>query len=308
MLKRWCVYLLALLGLLVLYLAYQQWLAWIILVGYLVLPIFSLIVSLPAILTVRLSLENRGGIPVGTPVSLRATVQSPFPVPVYRCRVQVTNVLTEESYLLEPGDPLPTDHCGMLWLDPNRCCVYDCLGLFSFPIRYAAASQLILRPAEKPTKTPKELQQHLARSWQPKPGGGFSEHHEIRLYRPGDSMNQIHWKLTAKTGKLMIREAMEPARGRVILSVDLNGTPEILDRKMEQLQAMGLSLLEQNLPFQLHAMTGDGKLHWPVDSRQAWTNVIDELLGCDPCQEDSVADLPMAALWRYHIGGEPDEA
>ncbi len=308
MLKRWCVYLLILLGLLILYFAYQQWLAWIILVGYLVLPVFSLIVSLPGILTVRLSLENHGGVPVGTPVSLRANVQSPFPVPVYRCRIQVTNVLTEQYDILEPGDSLPTDHCGLLWMDPFHCCVYDCLGLFSFPMRYFTSGHLILRPVEKVTDTPRMLQQHLARSWQPKPGGGFSEHHEIRLYRPGDSMNQIHWKLTAKTGKLMIREAMEPARGRVILSVDLNGTPELLDRKMEQLQTMGLSLLEQNLPFQLHAMTGDGKLHWPVATRLEWTKAMDELLSCSPCQEGSVEHLPMAALWRCHIGGEPDEA
>ncbi|MBR2633811.1 MAG: DUF58 domain-containing protein, partial [Lentisphaeria bacterium] len=45
-------------------------------------------------------------------------------------------------------------------------------------------------------------------SGRPKPGGGYGENYEIRQYRPGDNLNQIHWKLSAKVGDLMLREPM----------------------------------------------------------------------------------------------------
>ena len=70
------------------------------------------------------------------------------------------------------------------------------------------------RPPEVPAhpRHP-DLDRYIARAWKPKSGGVCRRNHELRLYRPGDSLNQVHWKLTAKTGKWMIRQPMEPQRG-----------------------------------------------------------------------------------------------
>ena len=52
--------------------------------------------------------------------------------------------------------------------------------------------------------------------------------HAIREYAPGDSRRQIHWKSTAKTGQLMVRQYEESRRSRmaVVLSV---AEPEYAD-------------------------------------------------------------------------------
>ena len=59
---------------------------------------------------------------------------------------------------------------------------------------------------------------------QAKKGGGFSEFHENREYRPGDSVRDIHWKLSGKTDKLIVRQAMEPVQRRLVLAVETCGS------------------------------------------------------------------------------------
>ncbi len=308
MIKRRLLYLLALLGFLVLYLAYQQWLAWIVLVGLVFLPWFSLVVSLPAMLCLRISLDIRGAVTAGTPAVLEVTAASPMPLPLYRCRVRVTHSLTGEDALMEPGDPLPTQHCGKLVLLPDQCCVYDYLGLFRIPVGKISATSLLLRPRLVEGREPKALQRYIAGAWKPKPGGGFAENHEMRLYRPGDSMNQVHWKLSAKTGKLMIREAMEPARGRVIMTLDLKGDPATLDKTLERLVFLGRRMVEFGLRYTLIAHTAQGRRRWEIGCESDLGRAVDQLLACAPATEGSILSAPLIATWRCHIGGAPDEA
>ena len=191
-------------------------------------------------------------------------------------------------------------------MEKPRVCDY--LGLFRFHAKTAEPKTLLVRPAPLPVKEPPDLKRFLARAWKPKPGGGYSENHELRLYRPGDNLNQVHWKLSAKTGNLTLREPMEPQRGLVLLTMTLRGSPEELDRKFGRLLWLGTFLLEQEVPFEIRALTGSGIRSLAVDSPLALTRAIDKLL-CDPAAaEGSIRDQNYAASWQYHIGGQPDEA
>ncbi|WP_234983305.1 DUF58 domain-containing protein [Demequina sp. NBRC 110053] len=46
--------------------------------------------------------------------------------------------------------------------------------------------------------------------------------HAIRDYRPGDSRRHVHWKSTAKTGQLMVRQYEETRRSRIAIAIDLD--------------------------------------------------------------------------------------
>jgi len=53
--------------------------------------------------------------------------------------------------------------------------------------------------------------------------------HAIREYVPGDSPRHIHWRSTAKTGKIMVRQYEESRRSRIALLLGLNDLDEYAD-------------------------------------------------------------------------------
>ena len=298
----------ALLGCLVLYAVNQGWFAWVLLLCALWLPVLSLVVSLPAILSVRVQVKTGGVVYAGTLLPLEIRVKCPLPVPEYRCRVRVTRKTTDQSVICKNNEHLPTQHCGNLQCEPEGCWVYDYLCLFRFPVRRTSGSTVMVRPLPVVLPMLGELDALQARSWQPKPGGGFAENHELRLFRPGDSMNQVHWKLSAKTGKLTVREAMEPSKGRILLTMELRGSPEELDIKMGSFYWLSEKLLQKGMPHELQALTGKGILQEKISSEQEMNQAIDQLLDAPVTLSNEKLTPSQWVIWHYHIGGGTDEA
>lgn len=306
MIKRWLLYLVALLGCLLFFAAYRGWIAWILLVTVALLPGFSLVLSLALLLLPKVEIQCPGAVTVGEDAALELLLSSPLPLPMTRCRYQVTHSLTGECMHLAPGDPLPTQHCGQLRCVSRGIYFYDLLGLFCLWQKLPVQTVLI-RPKPVSADPPRELERHLANSWQPKYGGGFSEHHELRLYKPGDGLNQVHWKLSAKTGKLIVREAMVPKYGRILLTADLASGPEEMDRRLGKLLWMGRYLLNMGLKYELRVLTGDGVRSGKIKTETELSAAIDALLCCSPATAGSMQDQGGGATWQCHIGGASDE-
>ncbi len=304
---RWLLYLAALGGSLVFFTAYQEWLSWLILLIVLILPWLSLLLSLPGMLTFRLEARGPAAVRLGNPASVRLAGLSRFPVPPFRGRLKITRIITAEARTCPSDTDLPTEHCGGLNVLPKGTWVYDYLGLFALPVRKLPHKTVIVRPAPVSVPVLPQLNRFLARSWRPKPGGGFAENHELRLYRPGDSLSHVHWKLTAKTGKLILREPMEPERGLVLLTMNLRGSPAELDRKFGRLLWLGSLLLEKNVAFTLRVLTGIGIQTFPIATEQELQNALDSLLCAPPTREGDLRDKPQAVSWHYHVGGDADE-
>lgn len=306
--KNRFTYICALLGCVGFYIAYREWLSWLLLVAVLGLPWLSLLVSLPLILSFRATVKGPASVPMDTEamVTLEGTARQI--VPAFSGRLRLTKALTGESRAYKNGGAVPTEHCGGILAAPEKIFVCDLLGLFRFRVRQPEKKWVIVRPKSVPIPQLPELERYLAKAWKPKPGGGYAENHEMRQYRPGDSLNQIHWKLTAKIGKLTLREPMEPLRGRVLLTVDICGSPEELDRKFGRLLWLGNHLLEKGLPFDIRALTGEGTVTYTVKNEKNLEEALDKLLCAAPAVSGSVLDGVLSASWHRHVGGEPDEA
>lgn len=307
MARRWILYLLAWVGCLVFFCAYQQWFAWLVLVAVLCLPVFSLLVSLPAMLSAKLQMEAPMEVSMGTACSLELYCRSVMPVPMWRCKVRLERPITGESWVLAEDGMLPSQHCGQLICTVEKARIYDYLGLFGLPLRGQHQKEILVRPEPVPVEElPEILNREHACSWRPKQGGGYAENHELRLYRPGDSVQQIHWKLSAKTGRLILREPLLPEKGQLSLYLQLTGTPGQIDRKMGQLLWLGQCLLERRVDAELHCLTGEGTVRLSITSPESLHDAVDQLLGSSHAGygQESVENTAGA----YVIGGGQNEA
>lgn len=300
---------LAILGLVsIFYIAYGQWLSWIILLTVAGLPWLSLAISLPAMLRFHAAPAGPVVLEMGNSGELWLMGSCNLPMPPFRGRLRLQHRISQESWLYQSPDDLSTTHCGGITVTLEKAKVCDYLGLFSLPVRCPDRKTILIRPLPVPMDLEKNPLRHIAKHWRPKSGGGYAENHELRLYRPGDSLNQVHWKLSAKTGNLILREAMEPQQGLVLLTLNLRGTPDQIDRKMGRLLWLGDYLLQQEIRFALHALTGAGILTFSIAAPGDLKKAIDTLLCQSAASEGDLRSRAFSAAWHCHIGGDEDEA
>ena len=300
-------YLLILAALAAFCVANGRWLSWILLLAILALPLLSLLVSIPAMFGARMHISAPRQTQIGAPARVTASVTYPWLELPSKMRLRVTNLLSGETKIIRSQGDLPSDHCGGFSITAKRAICYDLMGLFSHKLRKPEPVRVCVMPTPAQDAQIQGLEQHVSLSLRPKPGGGYSEQHELREYRPGDNLNQIHWKLSAKTGDLIIREPMEPMNTRMLLTLDLAGTPDQLDRKLGRLLGLGQYLLEQNLHFSVMALTGTGPSQHEIASMHELQACLEELLCSPKASDGSILTHHVQANWHYHIGDEANE-
>lgn len=292
---------------LVFYWAYRAWLSGLLLVAAVCLPWLSLLLSLPAMISCKASLQCPDHVTVGNPARTELNIQCRLPVPLIGGKLRLILPVAGKKKRLKPGAALPTAHCGAFRLRCRRLWAYDYLGLMRLPVRFREDQLVLVRPvAALPAQMP-DMSRYLCGITRPKPGGGYAENHELRLYRPGDNLQQIHWKLSAKTGKLIIREPMEAQQDAAILTMELSGKPEMLDKKLGQLLGMSTYLAANGVKHRIFCCTGKGMDIHSVSNEQEALDTIDALLQLPPVEENTFPTYPKA-IWRYHIGGDGSES
>lgn len=291
------------------FLCYREWFAWLVLGLMLLLPWISLLFSLRAMLTTRVKLTSPEKLEQGVTAYVKLESEcASSPVPV-KCGIIITKPLTGETWVKKNGASLPTSHCGTLLISTQKLYVYDRMLIFGRKLVNKPACAVRVMPKPVPMKTEKDIDSLISGAWKPKAGGGYSENHEIRAYRPGDTMNLVHWKLSEKTDSLMIREPMVPEQAKVYMKLDLCGTADELDRKFGRLLWLGNMLVERGISFTVLAMTGNGIETWSVTSPWSMENCLRELLTSPSARDGaSVAEKKLHSQWQISIGGEVDEA
>lgn len=305
--SRRIIYLVSLLCCLVFYGFYREWFSWFMLVAVALLPWLSLLLSLPVLLTGQAKLRCPEMVRMHVPARTALEVDCRFPVPPMKSRIRLKNQLTGSSYIGKPGERIPTEHCGCMHIVYDQLFLYDYLGLFCRRLGKGTSTNVFIEPKPVSCPLPEQLQLRTVSLWKPKSGGGFSENHDLREYRQGDDLRGIHWKMTAKTGKLIYREPIEPAQKGYLLTMTLCGDPDMLDHKLGQLLWLSQTLLHRGLQHQVLCHTGEGTVRFAVENNAQLQEGMRSLLRSSPAKgEVTVGRLNV--LWQYHIGGDSHEA
>ena len=118
-------------------------------------------------------------------------------------------------------------------------------------------------------------------------GGDFTETQAVRPYHPGDPVRQIHWKLSAKMGQTMLREAGAPLTGDVLLALavfpDEIPDPDALEASLCGLLSASQSLLAQGVA---HHVAFWRRAPLAVSSTEDWTRAQRMLLSPPSAPDD----------------------
>ena len=310
---RRAVYLCALLAALAGQLFDVGWIFHFIFFLTLTLPLLSLLLSLPGILGLRLDLRaGSGQMPRDAPAAWTLTAANRFGLPV-SCvtgRVRLRCPFTGESRSFPiglrgagPGAcadwDVVTSHCGLVECSVRRLRAWDCLGLFSLPLRAFPADTLLITPL--PEEPERSVLPESTGSTVPVPKGkaALGEDYELRPYREGDSLRGVHWKMSAKRDELVTRELLAEKRPLPILTFDHFGSLDGMDRVLDRLAGYSRALLERERPHAvrwLEPCSGAAR-ECAVACREDWLRCLAAIYA-DPVPEQG------AAIGCLGYGGE----
>lgn len=270
------VWALCLIGALVFFLFSLSWVALFLLVILISVPMLLLFVSRLTAHRLSMSLKLPSTGEKNTKLTCYLQVSNPSLVPHtpllsrIRCENLLTGDLLTSEALFSVGArskgevafELEDHFCGTLSVSLEHIKAYDPFGLWAWRFNHIPSGVVCVLPQ---TFAPRiALQQNLSHNIeadeyaQERPGTDPSDTFAIREYRPGDSLNRMHWKLTWKFDEMMIREPGLPVQHSflVLLETTLrpgeeSPTPQVLDAKMEIAVSLCQALVDEDISFEL---------------------------------------------------------
>lgn len=264
MLGRWLGYAAALFCGFLFYLFSPGYLSFLLLVVLVLLPVLSLLLALPCYFSLSLELSPSAHLfSMGGEAEFLLAVRGFLVGRLFQPSVTWTAenllfpqlTLTGQNMVAGPSLPISfsADHCGWLCFSVTRFTLEDWMGLFRLRRRVPQPIWVFVPPTPVLEGLPAWNVHSPGDPLKPRPGGGPGEEYELRDYFPGDPVQSIHWKLTAKRpdGDPILRETMEPIQADIIVTYDHFGAPQEVVRTLGRLSALASQLLEQAQPFTL---------------------------------------------------------
>lgn len=258
---RRAAYLLFLAASFLYYVFYTWYVSWMLFLLALLLPFLSIGLTLlltrgcRAVMACDVTQAEREE---GFDLRFRVTVKTGA-VPAVRIRLHAENLFSGEAgnykVIIKPGK-MKSLHmegrlCGVVRCSAVRVRRMDLLGIFWLPMPPVKAVEVLLLPEKIPFAGELRLPAPAPEPAGASSGGsGRGEWMDVRGYREGDPLREIHWKLSARTGKLVVRE-YEGEQSDILHAVlAWQGTAEALDRALGRL--LGVAEAAERDGIRLH--------------------------------------------------------
>lgn len=238
----------------------------------LILPLGSLPVHLCLRKRLRVRVEAPAVARKGDEGSVTVWLENPTLLPALRirCRVTTRNQLNGESctqHVMTWAFPkgqrraslrLGSEYCGRIRISVEQVKLYDCLGLIGVPCGCTGEAHMTVQPDTFPIRVnliPNPDSQEDSDSYsQERPGADLTETFQIREYVPGDSIRQIHWKLSGKFDRLIVRDPALPITRNVLVfweRTGQSGNVRRIDAQAEAVVSLCRSLADGGVQFML---------------------------------------------------------
>ena len=203
--------------------------------------------------------------------------------------LHIENVHTGEAeqyrLFLKKGDNIVTLHnecCGMLSLNIRGMEAQDLFGLFSYKISREVKAEIVVVPNVFPVDIVMTESAHAMpdsdRYSSVKPGNDPSETFGMREYVPGDSIKAIHWKLSQKTGKTIVREMGLPIVSQVLLRYEGWKEPRLTPDEIHGMTSVFVSIAESLRDKGVDFCMEWGVSHFDIRSEELLQFAVEELL------------------------------
>ena len=146
-----------------------------------------------------------------------------------------------------------TIYCGTVEISVDYVKVYDFLGIFYRKVRWRRKAQVKVMPVFELmpleiTRRTREFQADAQEFSQERRGDDPSEIYQVREYQEKDSLKDIHWKLSAREEKLMIKERSFPLGCVVLIYIDYRRgmqSAEGFSKMLETAASLSITLVSE---------------------------------------------------------------
>lgn len=233
MVKNILLYLAILVSVFIFSIFYYAWFSWYLLVLTLCVPVISILCSLPFMISTAVkgvSIFTQDEITAGEELSIGISGRSDKGMfcPLVKIKFKIKNSFTRQKQSMkviysgylkgsayQKSDKF-TRNCGCLEIKATYVKIYDLLGIFFIPARLNYNAEVLVMPkAEKPSILPDS--EHIKIIGYKPNVSGFAEEYELRNYEKGDSLKNVHWKISARHNELIVKEPSVPVYRPLVL-------------------------------------------------------------------------------------------
>lgn len=300
------------------YAYYVGYFSFYLLLLVVLLPFFSLALSLPSMLGLSVRLRAPAELRRGVRGYVVMELREKHWLPVAKLRVKAVQSMpaygekTQRSmayYAFTNAAvelDISTEHCHVVEYSIEKLRVSDYLDLFSFPVPVPPKVSVTVLPLPCPPHPEPELPPEAinSASLRPKQGGGFAEDHDLREYREGDPIRTVHWKLSSKRDDLIVREPLVPERREMVVTVDLPAEPSARDQVLDNLTWLSQGLLKHELPHAVRWIDQEDNVKSRmIEGEDHLEKLLIALIhsGVVSSLTRSAYGLGRGADWHYHL-------
>ncbi len=285
---------------------------WGMLGAWILAPILSWVLMLPVRNKIRIRFTAPGVVGKKKPFPLEAELSCKSRLPMGKATawLRLTNHVTGETArrkikLHGSGAwMLESTYCGGMECQVIKLWCYDLFGVLPLPVPCKAKKRIVVMPDTFPVEVDCVLsvsEQTDCTEYSPdRKGSDHTETYQIRDYVPGDSLQQVHWKLSSKLDRLMVREPSLPVDRELLIFLDRTADtiePDRADAVMEAVTSVCQAFSEVGQPFVL-AWNEDGIVQYEITNKEQ----LPEAIGAMLTTHAGKSDIPGGQLYQKTFG------